>query len=264
MKSSPWGFDMVPFHTVEKFKEMSFLSHGFFTRKGGVSEGIYASLNCGPGSGDMPEAVVENRARVCAALGGENLITLYQCHSADVVEVTEQHAASGVKQADAMVTKQAGLVLGILTADCGPVLFADPVAKVIGAAHAGWKGAIGGVLENTVAAMEKLGAARANIHAALGPCIGPESYEVGPEFYERFVQADAPNRRFFAASKDDKHWLFNLPAFIVARLQESGLSHTSTLDMDTFADEALFFSYRRTTKRGEKDYGRQISAIMIR
>lgn len=238
------------------------IAHGFFGRMGGVSTGIYASLNCGLGSDDDPAHVAENRACVRQALGAGALNTLYQIHSPNVVTVTE-----GWKQgphADGMVTATAGIALGILTADCAPVLFADAQARVIGAAHAGWKGAFSGVLEATLAAMEARGAQRAQIAAAIGPCISQANYEVGPEFRARFVASDSRNSRFFVPSDRADHHRFDLEAYVSERLSAAGVDKIERLSACTYARDADFFSFRRTTYRGEKDYGREISAIVLR
>lgn len=239
------------------------IRHGFFTRQGGVSTGIYKSLNCGPGSSDEPENVRTNRHRVIAALEGGELATLHQVHSPDVYTVTGSMPAERPK-ADAMVTKTPGMILGILTADCGPVLFADNDARVIGAAHAGWKGAFTGVLENTVAAMEALGAKRERIVAVLGPCIAQASYEVGPEFIARLVEANSANARHFIPSMKPGHGMFDLPGYVMAQLARTHIKAAEAMGRDTCAEEGHFFSYRRTTLRGEADYGRQISAIALR
>jgi hypothetical protein len=240
------------------------VSHGFFGRAGGVSEGpLYRGLNVGLGSKDQPEAVRENRARVANWFGTDvdHLATLYQVHSPDVVTVGE---FSGDRpHADGQVTDKPGIVLGILTADCGPVLFADGDAGVIGAAHAGWKGAFDGVLENTIDAMLRLGAKRERIAASLGPSISAANYEVGPEFVERFVARNPDWAKFFVPSAKAGHSMFDLPGFTVARLQAAGVKAES-LGICTYADEENFFSYRRTTHRQEPDYGRQISAIMLK
>lgn len=240
------------------------IAHGFFTRAGGVSEGLYAGLNVGLGSKDMPERIHENRSRVADWFGGQpdRLATLYQVHSPDVV-VVDAPPAGDRPEADGQVTNRPGIVLGVLTADCGPILFADPEAGVIGAAHAGWKGALEGVLENTITAMERLGARRADIVATLGPSISQRNYEVGPEFYERFVARNADWARFFRPSGKEGHFLFDLPNLTVSRLAAAGV-RAENLDICTYADEDRFFSYRRTTHRKEPDYGRQISAIMLR
>ena len=237
--------------------------HGFFTRRGGVSEGIYAGLNVGVGSKDDPVRVAENRGRVAGWMGvsPERLVTLYQVHSPDVI-VVERPFSGERPKADAMVTDRPGLALGVLAADCGPVLYADPQARVVGAAHAGWKGAFTGVLEATVEAMERLGAPRERIAAVLGPSIGPESYEVGPEFIERFRAADPANEAYFAPSARPGHFMFDLNRYTLDRLAAAGVA-ASSLGRCTYADEALFYSYRRTTHRGEPDYGRQVSAIAL-
>lgn len=237
--------------------------HGFFGRKGGVSAGIYDSLNCGPGSNDAPDAVRENRGRVARTLGAAHLLSLYQVHGIEVITVREawENGASRPR-CDAMVTDRPGLALGTLAADCGPIMFADPEAGVIGAAHAGWKGALGGVAEATVAAMEKLGAQRDRIRAALGPTIAQTSYEVGPEFPALFLAEHRDNARFFtAAAKPGKH-MFDLPGYVLARLQHLGIGAEWT-GHDTCAERDSYFSYRRTTLAGGGDYGRNVSAIVL-
>ena len=242
------------------------IKHGFFGRHGGVSQRLYASLNCGPGSADEAANIRENRRRVTEALSFDaaSLCSLYQIHSAEVVAI-EKPIGEDRPKADAMVTKTPGVLLGILTADCAPVLFADAEAGVVGAAHAGWKGAFSGVVENTVAAMEALGARRANIKAAIGPCIAQHSYEVGPEFVARLLEADAANIAYFIASAaTPTHSLFNLPAYVESRLAAAGLRDATWIGMDTRPDKAPFFSYRRTTIAGEADYGRQLSVIGIK
>jgi YfiH family protein len=240
------------------------IRHAFFTRQGGVSEGIYASLNGGIGSSDAPASILENRRRMAADLGVEAdaLLSLYQVHSPDVA-VVETPWPSERPKADAMVTKVPGLALAISTADCGPVLFADHHAGVIGAAHAGWRGAFTGVLEATLDAMEGLGARRGQVVAVLGPTISQEAYEVGPDFVERFIGVDPEHRRFFIPSERRDHSMFDLPAFIGARLEAAGIGEFADLGLCTYADEERFFSYRRTTHRGEPDYGRLISAIRL-
>lgn len=242
----------------------SAIAHGFFTRKGGVSEGLYAGLNVGLGSQDERDNVEENRARVAAWFGQpvERLATVHQIHSPDVVTIGTDYDGAR-SQADAMVTASPGIVLGVLSADCGPILFADPDAGVIGAAHAGWKGALTGVLERTIDAMLALGARRETIVACLGPSIGPASYEVGPEFVARFLAHDAAYACFFTPSARPDHAMFDLPGLTVARLLSAGVT-AEKLGLCTYEDETRFFSYRRTTHRGEPDYGRQISAISIR
>jgi len=240
------------------------VAHGFFGRQGGVSGGIFASLNCGPGSGDDGAAVAENRKRAREALGAGQLVTLYQIHSADSVTVDAAWDTGKGPRADAMATKVPGIALGILTADCAPVLLADAEAKVIGAAHAGWKGALTGVIESALVAMEELGAERGRIAAAIGPCIAQANYEVGPEFEQRFRQADSTNDRFFALADRAGHFRFDLKAFVVHRLREAGIGNVEGLYADTYAREAEFFSFRRATHRGETNYGRQISAIALK
>lgn len=235
--------------------------HGFFTREGGVSEGIYASLNGGQGSLDDADAVTENRSRITAHLGADELISVAQIHSADALEVTGAWPGARPK-GDAMVTARPGLALGILTADCTPVLFADLDAGVIGAAHAGWKGALGGVLEATLDAMEKIGARRARTRAVLGPVISQRAYEVGPEFVERFVDEDPDWGRFFAGGQDDRA-MFDLPGFCLFRLREAGVGQAEWTGHCTYADARRFYSYRRSCHDNEPDYGRLVAAIVL-
>src|SRR5690348_11431915 len=241
------------------------IRHAFFTREGGVSGGIYASLNGGIGSRDAPENVRENRARMAASLGvaPTHLVSCYQIHSPDVIVATEPWTRENAPRADAIVTRTSGLAIGVSTADCGPILFADAESRVIGAAHAGWKGALTGVLEVTIAAMEKLGAARARIRAAIGPLIRQPNYEVGNEFVERFTAAEAANKRFFAAATRPGHAMFDLPGYIRSRVERAEIQGIDDLGLCTYADEARFFSYRRTTHRGEADYGRHVNAIAL-
>ena len=236
------------------------IAHGFFGREGGVSEGIYASLNCGPGSRDDPAAVAENRARAEAALGAESLLSLSQVHSAMVHTMPMWEVRP---DGDGMVTATPGLALGILTADCAPVLFADRKARVIGAAHAGWKGAHGGVLEATLDAMEKLGASRAGISAAIGPCISQQNYEVGFDFRDRFLEQGLRMRKFFVPSDKEGHYRFDLEGYVAHRLTAAGTGSVEKLGICTYPPQNGFFSFRRTTHAGEPDYGRQISAIVI-
>lgn len=237
--------------------------HGFFTRRGGVSEGLYQGLNVGLGSHDAPERVRENRSRVSRWFGlpPERLATVHQVHSPDVV-VVDAHYDGSRPQADALATATPGVILGVLTADCGPILFADPENGVIGAAHAGWKGALTGVLENTIAAMEQLGADRESIVACLGPSISAQNYEVGPEFIARFLEQDPAYEAFFSPSDREGHAMFDLQGLTLKRLTDAGL-RAESLGLCTYADPGSFFSYRRTTHAGEPDYGRQISAIAI-
>lgn len=240
-------------------------AHGFFTRKGGVSDGIYASLNCGWGSSDHPSNVAENRRRAATMLDAnpENFCSLYQVHGADVITVTDPWHRTELPKADAMVSAQKGIMLGILTADCVPVLFSDKKARVVGAAHAGWKGARAGVLEATIKAMCALGASHAGIAAAIGPCIAWKSYEVGPEFYEALTADNSANAGFFVASPESGHWQFDIRGYVRTKLASAGLTNINTLENDTYSEEDSFFSFRRTTHRSEKDYGRQVSAIML-
>lgn len=240
------------------------LSHGFFAREGGVSTGIFASLNCGPGSGDNAENVIENRERVRNELGAGSLVSLYQIHSPKAVTVTQAWDYGNRPQADAMATNVPGIAIGILTADCAPVLLTDSKAKVIGAAHAGWKGALGGVTDSVIVEMEKLGATRAHIAAAVGPCISQANYEVGAEFFDTFRNADSTSTRFFGPSNRAGHMHFDLESYVVHRLRDAGLENVAALHACTYARENDFFSYRRATHRGEKDYGRQISAIALK
>jgi len=238
------------------------IAHGFFGREGGASAGLYASLNCGPGSRDDSAAVTENRRRVAEALAlGAELASLSQIHSPIV------HTLNGAPaqrfEGDAMVTATPGLALGILTADCAPVLLADAKARVIGAAHAGWKGALGGVLEATLEAMEKLGAERARIVAAIGPCISQANYEVGWDFRDRFLELGLRNRKFFIPSDKEGHYRFDLEDFTAQRLITAGVASVEKLGMCTYPSQNGFFSFRRTTHAGEPDYGRQVSAILL-
>jgi polyphenol oxidase len=235
--------------------------HGFLGRRGGVSGGIYQGLNVGLGSGDDPDAVRENRAVATAAvLAGAQLVTLHQVHSADVITVAAAVPDQARPKADALVTDRPNLLLGILTADCAPILLADAQAGVVGAAHAGWKGALGGVGPAVVAAMEALGADRDRIVAAIGPCIARASYEVDDAFFRRFADHDPENERFFSAGRSGHHQ-FDLEGYNVYRLSEAGVSRVEALGLDTYSDAARFFSFRRSTHAGEPDYGRQISVI---
>ena len=237
------------------------VAHGFFTRRGGVSTGIYQGLNAGAGSRDDPAAVVENRARIASHLDAEHLISVWQVHSADVVTVDGPIARDAAK-ADGLVTATPGLALGVLTADCTPVLFADRNAGVVGAAHAGWKGALGGILEAVIQGMEALGARREDILAAVGPVISQRAYEVGPEFVEQFMDDDPDAARFFANGQGDRS-MFDLPGFCLSRLREAGVREAAWTGHCTYSDENRFYSYRRACHRGEDDYGRLIAAIRL-
>jgi YfiH family protein len=241
------------------------ITHGFFTRQGGRSTGVFDSLNCGMGSGDARENVLGNRAIVAERLGvaAHCLLSAWQVHSADAVVVTAPWAGEARPRVDGLVTRTPGLALGVLTADCGPVLFADPAAGVIGAAHAGWKGALTGVTTRTLAVMEEQGAERSRVTAVIGPMISQAAYEVGPEFPARFVDVDKANARYFIPSRREGHAMFDLPAYLADRLRADGVGTVVDLSLCTFSDEARFFSYRRATHRHEKDYGRLISAIAL-
>jgi YfiH family protein len=249
--------------TVLRAEALAGVRHGFLGRPGGVSQGVCAGLNVGHGSGDDAVSIAENRRRAVEAVApGARLATVHQVHSATAVTVTEPWALDARPRADAMVTDRAGVALGILTADCAPVLLADPAAGVVGAAHAGWKGALAGVVEATVAAMESLGADRARIGAAVGPCIARRSYEVDEAFLRRFVEADRENERWFASGRSG-HYGFDLEGFVASRLAQAGVSRTEALGQDTYSQPDLFYSYRRSTHRGEPTYGRQISLIAL-
>lgn len=239
------------------------IRHGFFTRQGGVSTGIYASMNGGIGSNDDTAKVQENRRRMAGALEADHLVTCYQIHSADVVIATKAWGRENAARADGIVTRTKRLAVGASSADCGPLLFADGEAGVIAAAHAGWKGALGGIVEATVAKMEELGARRQNIVAALGPLIRQQSYEVGAEFVERFTAQDPGYARFFIPSQRTEHAMFDLPGLIVSRLTAAGIGAIDDLGLDTYSDEARFYSYRRSIHRNEPDYGRLIAAISL-
>jgi polyphenol oxidase len=237
------------------------LPHGFLGRGGGVSHGLYLGLNVGLGSDDDPALVSENRARAQASvLPGAALVTLHQVHSATAIPVIAAFANEARPEADGLVTDRPGLLLGILTADCGPVLLADARAGVVGAAHAGWKGALGGVTDSVIDAMERLGAERSRIVAAIGPCIARASYEVDDGFARRFEDHDPANERFFSPGRD-RHQQFDLEGYIAHRLASAGIARIEMLGLDTYADADRFFSFRRATHRKEADYGRQISVI---
>jgi len=238
--------------------------HAFFTRDGGVSEGVYAGLNGGLGSNDDPTRVAENRRRMAEQLGvaPSHLVGVHQIHSPDAVVATGPWNGRARPKADAIVTKNEGLAIGVTTADCGPILFVDPKARVIGAAHAGWKGALTGILESTVETMEKLGGERGGMVAAIGPLIRQPSYEVGPEFVERFIEADAGHATFFLPGERDRHAMFDLAGFIRMRLENAGVLVIDDLGIDTYSDERCF-SYRRSVHRKEPDYGRHVHAIVL-
>jgi YfiH family protein len=251
---------------AQTLSRISAVNHGFFDRKGGSSQGIYASLNCGLGSADNKDIVLNNRAHVASRLNlsPDQLINTHQYHSPEVLTVTKPWSIADAPKADGMVTNVANIGLGILTADCAPILFADQNAGVIGAAHAGWRGAVSGVTDNIIAAMEALGARRSAIVAVIGPTISQEAYEVGPEFIAEFLKQDAAHQLFFTPSKRDKHFMFDLPEYLLQRLQRANIADVSWVEICTYAHEEEFFSYRRTTHRGEKDYGRQISVITLK
>lgn len=241
------------------------VAHAFFTRQGGVSTGVYASLNGGVGSQDERAHVMENRARMAATLGvpAENLLIPFQIHSADALIVDQVWDVAHRPRVDGLATRTRGLALGVTGADCGVTLYVDAVAQVIGACHSGWKGAFGGALEATLGAMEKLGARRDRIACALGPTIAQKSYEVSVDFVRAFTEAEAGNARFFIPSVKPGHHMFDLPGYIGMRLTRAGVGRFENLDLDTYSDEARFYSYRRTTHRGEPDYGRLVAAIVL-
>jgi hypothetical protein len=241
------------------------IRHGFFTRAGGVSSGVYESLNGGVGSKDAPEHVAENRARMATQLGvvPERLLSCYQIHSPEVIVAEQPWPASERPRADAIVTKIPKLAIGVSTADCGPVLLADAQVRIIGAAHAGWRGALTGVIEATVVAMEKLGATRTNIVAAAGPMIRQPNYEVGQDLIDRFVAVDPNNVRFFKKAARPGHAMFDLAGYVVSRLQRAGIEQIEDIGLCTYADPGQFYSYRRSTHRSEPDYGRHINAIAL-
>ena len=240
------------------------LRHAFFTREGGVSDGVYTGLNGGIGSNDDPANVRENRRRMADQMGvaPEHFLSVHQIHSPDVVVATGPWPSEARPRADAIVTRTEGIAIGVTTADCGPILFADPAARVIGAAHAGWKGALTGVLESTIEAMVKLGADRGSMVVAIGPLIRQNSYEVGSEFVERFLAADADNAAFFMASTRADHSMFDLAGFIRIRLERAGVLMIDDIGVDTYSDER-FYSYRRSVHRNEPDYGRHVHAIVL-
>lgn len=245
--------------------KLSGISHGFFTREGGVSTGPFVSLNCGFGSGDNQEAVAQNRFYVARQLGvpAESLCNTFQIHSGKAVVIETPWAQKEAPEADAIVTKTPGIAIGVLTADCLPILFADAKNRVIGAAHAGWKGAFGGIIESTLAAMETLGADKTQMIATIGPGIEQCSYEVGDEFRDTFLAAGSENAAYFDTSSREGHFMFDLKGYARARLEKAGIHAINVLAHDTCLEDTLFYSYRRATLRGEPQYGRQISAIVL-
>lgn len=242
------------------------IRHAFFTRRGGVSGGLYESLNCGLGSGDATESVARNRGIAMKQLGlsADRLVTCYQIHSTTVITVERPWPRRATPRADGMVTRVPYIALGVLTADCAPILFRDPAANVIGAAHGGWRGALGGIVEATIERMEAIGAERGRIRAAIGPCIARGSYEVGPEFPQQFLAADTASASYFAPALRTGHFMFDLPGYIEYRLACAGIGSVQRADRDTVAEEERFFSYRRSCLRGEPAYGRGLSAIVIK
>jgi len=248
---------------LEKIK---YVSHGFFTRIGGMSDGVYGSLNCAFSSNDNPEHVMANREKVAETIGVDpsKIITLRQVHSPKVIKVTEAWTREKAPEADALVTDERGIGLAVLTADCAPVLFAAKKGRVIGAAHAGWKGALSGIMETTVNAMTEYGVKPGDIVAAIGPCIGPQSYEVSEGFEKPFLEKDKAHGQFFRKAEKPGHLIFDLPGFLVDHLQKLGIGAVYNTRQDTLSNESVFFSYRRTCLRKEPDYGRQISVIAIR
>lgn len=253
---------MIEAHNLIKIPDVR---HGFFTREGGYSTGDYAGLNCIFGTGDDPEVVKRNRRHVATALGieADRLVTPYQHHSADVVTVTAPWVREDAPKADGLVSVTPGIAIGISTADCAPVLFADSKANVIGASHAGWRGALAGVTDQVVTEMERLGARREDITTAVGPCISGTNYEVGAEFHAQFLADDKDNERFFRPSTREGHMMFDLPAYLERRLRASGVGSVERTGQCTYADEQRFYSYRRATHRGATTYGGQISAITL-
>ena len=250
----------------EALASLSSVTHGFFTRHGGVSTGIYASLNCGFGSSDETRNVAENRTRISLALQvePERLNTVHQVHGTNVHVIGEHGTGLQPEPADAAATNVPGYALGILTADCAPVLLADPDAGVVAAAHAGWRGALDGIIDATVSAMSDLGASSTAIIASIGPCIGSATYEVGPGFPNPFVERDPENSRFFQDATRPDHFIFDLPGFVAATLEAAGVGFVEHVGGDTLSEENRFFSYRRACHKGETDYGRQLSAIALR
>ena len=251
--------------TAPNLENIPILKHGFFTRKRGVSSGIYASLNCSYGSNDKDAHVTKNRSRILSDLGLVNfsLITCNQVHSTEVIFADQSTISEPIKRADGMVTNLTNIALGILTADCAPVLFADTKSQIIGAAHAGWRGALYGIVENTIKKMLELGSKRDDIVAAVGPCIGPKSYEVGAEFVQCFINSNPKNSRFFVLTRNKEKYKFDLRLYIHEKLKDLGIQNIHIGKHDTLINGSLFFSYRRSILSGEHDYGRQISVIAL-
>jgi polyphenol oxidase len=249
--------------TADSLAALTGVAHGFFTRHGGVSQGTYAALNCGLGSQDDPEAVRENRARVAANLGAHSLITAHQVHGTTALVADEAWPLDARPKADAIVTTKRGLAVGVLTADCAPVLFADREAGVVAAAHAGWRGALSGILESTITAMQRLGANPERIIAAVGPCIGQPAYQVGPDFEQAFLERDPASAGFFMRPEPGARPHFDLAAYLGRRLDQAGVAGNQMGKFCTYANPAEFFSFRRSQALGEPDYGRQISAIVL-
>ncbi len=252
--------------TSSLLKDFKSIRHGFYTRQGGHSTGVFASLNCGYGSGDDKDIVQKNRASAMEHIEFDehDLVTVYQTHSAKVATVTEAWRYDDAPHVDAMVTNQPGIALGILTADCAPVLLADAVNQVIGAAHAGWRGAKSGILKQTIKAMEKIGAEASNIAGAVGPCIRQDSYEVRDVFRSAFIEDDHKNESYFVPSSREDHYQFDLPGYIEDQLTALSISQVDILPFDTYSDEDLFFSFRRTTHQEKEQYGRALSAIGLK
>ena len=264
-KPVPGDPSSIPMIESDSLRELNGLRHGFFTRQGGTSQGIYASLNCGLGSEDEPETVQTNRSRAMIRLGAQpdRLLTPHQIHSNTALTITRHSNHDTLPPADALITDQPGLAIGILTADCAPVICADDHVPVIGIAHAGWRGAFCGIIESTIKAMCRLGARADRIHAAIGPCIGQKSYEVSAEFRLNFLTQDPKNHQWFVRIPSSGRWLFDLGGYVTKRLEQAGLAHIYCLSNDTFNEEKHFFSYRRCRQRNENDYGRTLSAVMI-
>ncbi len=252
--------------TLGLLNDATGIRHAFFTRRGGVSGGLYESLNCGFGSGDAAGSVARNRGIAMGQLGlaADRLVTCRQIHSSAVVIVERTWPREAAPQADGMVTRVPEIALGVLTADCAPILFQDPVANVIGAAHGGWRGALGGVVEATIEQMEAIGAERGRIRAAIGPCIARSSYEVGQAFPQRFLAQDTSSKSYFAPAMRTGHFMFDLPGYIEHRLAHAGIGTVQQSYYDTVAEEERFFSYRRSCLRGEPAYGRGLSAIVLK